>query len=146
MTSAYSYIVSKNSATTSEPTPPNSRGIKIDDIIEPSISQRPLRLKRKADEISNITDEELRLWAKASTSSTVSKPTLENPTTQPQATTQIAMTYPVPASSAIPTVSEVRPTKRMKKLLENVGYAALGGVAVGAGLFTVLVATAPDFL
>jgi hypothetical protein len=146
MTSAYSYIVSKNSATTSEPTPPNSRGIKIDDIIEPSTSQRPLRLKRKADEISDITDEELRLWAKASTSSTVSKPTLETPTTKTQATTKIAMTHPVPASSATSTVSEVRPTKRMKKLLENVGYAALGGVAVGAGLFTVLVATAPDFL
>jgi hypothetical protein len=47
-----------------------------------------------------------------------------------------------PASHA----PEPRPVKRFKKLFENVGYAALGGVAVGAGLFSVLVATAPEFM
>lgn len=146
MTSAYSYNVSKNSATTTVPTPTNSRGIKIDDIIEPSTPQRPLRLKRKADEISDITDEELRLWAKASNTSNTSKSTLDKAVTKSQAITKIAVTCPAVASSTTPVVPDVRPTKRMKKLLENVGYAALGGVAVGAGLFTVLVATAPDFL
>jgi hypothetical protein len=38
-----------------------------------------------------------------------------------------------------------RSTKRLKRFVEAAGYAALGGLAVGAGLFSILVATAPEF-
>jgi len=51
-----------------------------------------------------------------------------------------------PAPSSNPEEPITRAPKRMKRFVEAVGYAALGGAAVGAGLFSVLVATAPDFL
>ncbi len=101
-------------------------------------------LKRKADDISDANDAELRIWAQSSTSSSDDQmgsgdvadskapATVSSPGTE---TFLVAPDAPAP-----------RPTKRLKKLLENVGYAALGGVAVGAGLFSVLVATAPEFL
>jgi hypothetical protein len=60
---------------------------------------------------------------------------------QPNPETAQAVPIGEPAAENMP-----RPTKRLKKFAEAVGYAALGGVAVGAGLFSVLVATAPDFL
>ncbi|KAE8453084.1 hypothetical protein EG329_012271 [Mollisiaceae sp. DMI_Dod_QoI] len=141
MTSAYSFHVSKASAIS--PAKTNSRGIKINDIIDTSTPQRPLRFKRKADEISDVTDKELRMWAKASTASNASKIATESNITESHIATQTIIPQPIFTNSA---TTESRPTKRIKKLLENVGYAALGGVAVGAGLFTVLVATAPDFL
>lgn len=144
MTSAYSFGVSKSSAAAVAPAQLNSRGIKIDDIIDTSATpQRPLKLKRKADEISDATDKELRIWAKSSSSSNPSKVATDIIPTEAEVAAEAVIALPV-SSNAI--VSEGRPTKRIKKLLENVGYAALGGVAVGAGLFTVLVATAPDFL
>jgi len=55
-------------------------------------------------------------------------------------------TEPTPAPSTNPAEPITRAPKRMKRFVEAVGYAALGGAAVGAGLFSVLVATAPDFL
>lgn len=144
MTSAYSFSVSKSSTPPITPAQLNSRGIKINDIIDTSATpQRPLRLKRKADEISDATDKELRIWAKSSSSSNPSKVATDIIPTEAEVAAETVIAQPV-SSNAV--VSEGRPTKRIKKLLENVGYAALGGVAVGAGLFTVLVATAPDFL
>lgn len=141
MTSAYSFSVSKSSAAVVTPAQLNSRGIKINDIIETSAPPlRHSKLKRKADEISDATDKELRIWAKSSSSSN----SFKNATDIKRA--EAAQTEVSRSVSSNPAVPEGRPTKRIKKLLENVGYAALGGVAVGAGLFTVLVATAPDFL
>jgi len=52
-------------------------------------------------------------------------------------------TQPILAPSSTPEESAVRAPKRMKRFFEAVGYAALGGAAVGAGLFSVLVVTAP---
>jgi hypothetical protein len=142
MTSAYSFSVSKTTAVT--PTQLNSRGIKINDIIDTSATpQRPLRLKRKADEISDATDKELRIWAKSSSASKPTKIATDIKPTEDEVTAETVAAQPI-SNNAV--VSEGRPTKRIRKLLENVGYAALGGVAVGAGLFTVLVATAPDLL
>lgn len=48
-------------------------------------------------------------------------------------------------TSTISSSTEVRPVKRLKRVAEALCYAAAGGVAVGAGLFSILVATAPDF-
>lgn len=118
-------------------------GLGINDIINTS-STMAQSLKRKADDISDANDAELRIWAQSSTSSSDDQmgsgdvadskapATVSSPGTE---TFLVAPDAPAP-----------RPTKRLKKLLENVGYAALGGVAVGAGLFSVLVATAPEFL
>ncbi|PMD44046.1 hypothetical protein L207DRAFT_508816 [Hyaloscypha variabilis F] len=120
-------------------------GLGINDIIN-TASTTTKSLKRKADDISDVTDAELRIWAQSSTASSddlngsadASKP-------EEQASISSPMTGVVPTVHDNPAPAP-RPTKRLKKLLENVGYAALGGVAVGAGLFSMLVATAPDFL
>jgi hypothetical protein len=118
-------------------------GLGINDIINTS-STMAQSLKRKADEISDATDAELRVWAQSSTSST-DDPMGSGDVADAKAPAAVSSpgTETVPAAPGAPAA---RPTKRLKKLLENVGYAALGGVAVGAGLFSVLVATAPDFL
>lgn len=44
------------------------------------------------------------------------------------------------------THSEARPAKRMKKIAERVGYAALGGATVGAMVLTSLIYSAPTFV
>jgi hypothetical protein len=118
-------------------------GLGINDIINTS-STTTQNLKRKADEISDATDAELRPLAQSSTSSPDAVKTSADVTDS-----QDPAAISIPTTEAIPAESDAhapRPTKKLKKLLENVGYAALGGVAVGAGLFSVLVATAPDFL
>ncbi|KUJ12059.1 uncharacterized protein LY89DRAFT_688532 [Mollisia scopiformis] len=147
MTSAYNFHLSKAATTTPSPLNTNPRGIKINDIIDTSATpQRSYRLKRKADDISDVTDEEIRIWARASSGSSVTKIKLDSIVKETPLIDEAANGVPPLAPIATHVVSEPRPAKRMKKFLENVGYAALGGVAVGAGLFTVLVATAPDFL
>lgn len=84
------------------------------------------------------------MWAQSSTSSTDDvKASADVADSQDPTAVSSPITEAVPAESD---AHAPRPTKKLKKLLENVGYAALGGVAVGAGLFSVLVATAPDFL
>lgn len=89
--------------------------------------------KRKASEISNVVDEELREWA----SLDASKPSkVASSNTKIITSIQPVATQP----------DEQRPTKKLKTVLERVGYAAVGGMAVGAGLFFGLVATAPDFI
>jgi hypothetical protein len=143
MTSAFSYSTSKDSmdAQITPPTNPRS-GIKINDIIESSsVVHRTNVLKRKAVDISDVPENELRLWGNNSTTS-------DNSNSAPvYASNELVANSPAPKDVTQKTdTTEPRPTKRLKKILENVGYAALGGVAVGASLFTVLVATAPDFL
>lgn len=142
MTSAYNFHLSKGATTAISPAQTNPRGIKINDIIDTAPTPQ-LKLKRKADDISDATDVELRMWAKASSAPSVTKITVDSSAKKTLPVDNVVVAALAPANHI---ASEARPAKRMKKLLENVGYAALGGVAVGAGLFTVLVATAPDFL
>jgi hypothetical protein len=118
-------------------------GLGINDIINNASTTTQI-LKRKSDEISDATDAELRMWAQ---SSTASNDDVKGSANVAESEEQTALSSPM--AGVVPTVSNApapRPTKKFKKLLENVGYAALGGVAVGASLFSVLVATAPDFL
>ncbi len=118
-------------------------GLGINDIIN-NASTTTNSLKRKADDISDATDAELRIWAQSSTASNDNMKVSEDvPASEVQNLAPSAEPEDVSAALDAPAP---RPTKKLKKLLENVGYAALGGVAVGAGLFSVLVATAPDFL
>jgi hypothetical protein len=118
-------------------------GLGINDIINDA-SMTTHSLKRKADNISDATDAELRIWAQSSTASNDGmKGSADVSAAESQPTVPSVRIEDVPA---VPGSLAPRPTKKLKKLLENVGYAALGGVAVGAGLFSVLVATAPDFL
>ncbi|KAF7858429.1 hypothetical protein EAF04_009030 [Stromatinia cepivora] len=128
---------------------PTRSGLRIDDIIDGSSTCR----KRKADEISDddvnegeIRKNEVRHWA-----SSVVVP--EKPVMAQEAVSEVAPEQFTPQAirSALATKNidlELRPIKRpkMKKFAEAVGYFALGGAAVGAGLFSALVATAPDFL
>jgi hypothetical protein len=119
-------------------------GLGINDIINNTTSTTTQSLKRKADDISDATDAELRMWAESSSASNGDvNGSADATNSEEQATVSSPSTDDVPAVVDDPAP---RPTKKFKKLLENVGYAALGGVAVGAGLFSVLVATAPDFL
>ncbi|CAD6445264.1 78ea0c9a-8812-41e0-8f71-b7e5f3781694 [Sclerotinia trifoliorum] len=128
---------------------PARSGLRIDDIIDGSSTCR----KRKADEISDdevieseIRKNEVRDWA-----SSVVVP--EKPVMAQEAVSEVTPEQFTPQAtrSALATTKielELRPIKRpkMKKFAEAVGYFALGGAAVGAGLFSALVATAPDFL
>ena len=117
-------------------------GLGINDIIN-NASTTTQSLKRKSDEISDATDTELRMWAQSSTASNGDVKGSANVAESEQTALSSLMAGVAPTVSNAPAS---RPTKKFKKLLENVGYAALGGVAVGASLFSVLVATAPDFL
>lgn len=140
MTSAAEYNKSKATAATTK----SRSGLSITDIIEAeSTVHHAKSLKRKAEDISDATEDELRIWGNNTSSTIKSQGSSEMAVLQSEA----AVSSEVPeASEPAPQAPEDRPVKRFKKLFENVGYAALGGVAVGAGLFSVLVATAPDFM
>ena len=137
MTSAAEYNKSKASMASS--TNKIRSGLSITDIIDSSsTTHHPQRTKRKADDISDVTEAELRMWASSSYSEVPNSPGVA-------ATDRPAVnSSEIFKSSSID--AEPRPPKRFKKFMENVAYAALGGVAAGAGLFSVLVATAPDFM
>jgi hypothetical protein len=140
MTSAAEYNKSKATAATTK----SRSGLSITDIIEAeSAVHHAKSLKRKAEDISDATEDELRIWANNTSSTNESQGSSEIAVLKSEA----AVSSEVPeASDPASQAPENRPVKRFKKLFENVGYAALGGVAVGAGLFSVLVATAPDFM
>jgi len=119
--------------------------LSIHDIIENSSrDQSPQKLspkvgeKRKAGEISNVIENEIREWASLGTSnpSELASSNLE--------ATKSGQQVRVTDASA-PQADDQRPAKKLKTILERAAYAAVGGVAVGAGLFFSLVATAPDF-
>lgn len=137
MTSAFNYHTSKDSmAAASGPKSSLRSAIKIPDIIENcSPFLRTTSLKRKSDNISHATDHELRNWAK-SVASGIS-PVVTHSDLQ-DTVQDVSSGIIAPAPSAL----EPRPAKRFKKLLENVGYVALGG----ATLFAALVATAPELV
>lgn len=113
-----------------EPTAqPVRSGLRIDEIIERNSSDQEIVVpKRKAEDISTGV-EEIRVWASAPTES-------HAPTA-----TEVAAVL-----STLGQTSEQPPAKKLRKFMEKVTYAALGGVAVGAALFGSLVATAPDFM
>lgn len=111
--------------------------IRINDIINRSTPDITIRAsKRKAEEISTTLEEEVRAWASSPSSPPVVK-----------SAEKLAPLMKVFTGEPSPQqVSVERPQKRLRMVLEKVGYAALGGVAVGAALFGSLVATAPEFV
>ncbi|TEY35918.1 hypothetical protein BOTCAL_0575g00010 [Botryotinia calthae] len=146
---------------------PTRSGLSIDDIIDSSSVGK----KRKADEISNdeLVKSEVRDWVSGVNDFTKPQAAMvtQEETTGPESTTQtIHLAQKVQSDVQLPTANaaiqqnklpvlatttidpEQRPVKRLKvrKFVEAVGYFALGGAAVGAGLFSALVATAPDFV
>ncbi|KAM0141982.1 hypothetical protein ACHAP3_001975 [Botrytis cinerea] len=146
---------------------PTRSGLSIDDIIDSSSVGK----KRKADEISNdeLVKNEVRDWVSGVNEFTKSQAAMvtREETTVPESTTQTIhhaqkvqsdvqlatanaaiQQNKLPVLAATTTGPEHRPVKRlkMKKFVEAIGYFALGGAAVGAGLFSALVATAPDFV
>jgi len=137
MTSAVIYNNSKETMAAAAASNTRS-GIKIKDIIESTLSpQMSVGSKRKADDISEVTDAELRTWANnpASNVTSVSTTDPKEPDSQGHVEQEVAPVF---------TSSELRPTKK-QRILESVGYIALGGVTAVAGLFAALVATAPEF-
>jgi hypothetical protein len=113
--------------------------LRIHDIIDGSSAPLPQTNKRKADALSDIIENEVRIWG--------SSPGLD-PSTDPMNTTasgsQISALSKLTETDKDPEseIPEQRTVKRLKKVVEGAAYIALGGV----GLFSILVATAPDFL
>ena len=148
MSSAVKYNESKTSMATissiSAPVQGGRSGFRIDDIIEESsIDQKAKDLKRKADEISDVIEQEVRIWASSPPVEVSNIATDMSVLDSQAATPDEASTI---ARNTNSDTSEHRPAKRLKKFAEVVGYVALGGAAVGAGMFSLLVATAPDFM
>jgi len=166
MTSAATFAQSKAAQTSyesSSPTQQNRRSVTIKDIVEDAeavIPEQPQPLKRKAADISDLVEGEIDLWSQKETQSATetiqpsqivknAEPVREkteervvDAMTEPVAQVpEPIIDIPVPAKQA----TESRPSKRLKRFAEAVGYAALGGVVAGAGLFAALVSTAPDF-
>lgn len=118
--------------------------VPISDLVEQSPPSPTLSNKRKADAISRSYPDSLSFQpSTAEQRSENSKSNRDNGGTVSER--DLSMRSPPAPSVAIEKPIE-RPAKRMRRIVEAVGYAALGGAAVGAGLFSVLVATAPDFL
>lgn len=119
--------------------------LRIADIIDKSPPEQVLpRHKRKADEISDAVEDEVRAWTtapEASFQSITREESFDPKTSIPVVTANKTNSTRVEAMSV-----NTRPTKKLRRMMENVAYAALGGVAVGAALFGGLVATAPDLL
>lgn len=97
---------------------------------------KPVMLKRKSDEISDAIEDEIRVWA----SSSAAPKTSEGSTAI--SVTQTSRTETEVTSATLNQNPEQRPAKRLRKIVESVGYVALGG----ATLFGALVLSAPDFL
>jgi hypothetical protein len=118
--------------------------LSIDDIIDRSSVDQPKSNKRKADDISDAIEKEIRVWA----SNPSALGALIGSTNVSESGSRISTSAKgvEMAQNVASDVPDSRPVKKLKKFVESVGYAALGGAFVGAGLFSVLVATAPDFL
>lgn len=145
MTSAYQYHLWKQSRMeASQTSESNSRRIGINDIVmDQELCEQPVKnaetqentKKRRAAAISTATQEE-QSWHNEQ---------------QNEAPTADAVVQPIsPPASPIGTATQIssetpRPTKRMRRIAERVGYAALGGATVGAMIVTSLIYTAPSF-
>lgn len=145
MTSAAKYNESKASmlAAVNKPftTAPARPGLSINDILDDSTPTTVRERKRKAENISDDVETEVRMWA----SSTID--TSNELGRAIEGGSNVARAEPSD-SSHTPVAERLghRPAKKLKKFVEAIGYVALGGAAVGAGMFSLLVATAPDFL
>lgn len=156
MTSAASFNRSRRQVedrTHTESRPEPSRAaLKINDLVEqPKCAAESKGTKRSADQISTLAKGEARAWESA-----IEAKGLETEGDRPDvALSQSNKLSPVADKIIVATTSvntkdtnpeHPRSVKRLKRFAEAVGYAALGGAAVGVGLFSVLVATAPDFV
>ncbi|RDW60826.1 hypothetical protein BP6252_12209 [Coleophoma cylindrospora] len=108
-------------------------------------------LKRKADEISSIVEKEVQEWASSeqpiaaeniSQSATSIVATSSND--EDMGSTSVVANPLTATNMSTPQINhpEQRSAKRLRTFAERAGYIVLGG----AGLFSLLVATAPDFL
>lgn len=138
-----STVFSKN-LNQSAPLQPVRSGLSIDDIIERSSADQSQNLKRKSEGISDVLEKEERAWERPSNLDG-SNSSAENPTVDSNLSSSLVESIEV-TDKLVLELPDHRPSKRLKKFVEAVSYAALGGAAVGAGLFSVLVATAPEFL
>lgn len=138
MTSAMTYTASKDSIAAAAKSVTKPRVLKIQDMCDRPLAT-PVSLKRKAQEISSASDEELRIWANGTShdvQNTSANTTLANHDSVNTASDKPLLTV----NLDIP-----RPTKRFRKFMERVAYMAVGGVAFGAIGFSALVATAPSY-
>ena len=144
MTSAVRYNESKALMTGAimDSTSPSGRSrLSIDAIIHNTTTPELGSRKRKADEISSILKSEAPAWESSS-------PAPLDPISQSQNVGAQSPTQPEPAPAAqepsegAATTRDQQAMKKLKKVAEGAAYIALGGV----GLFSILVATAPDFL
>lgn len=105
--------------------------------------------KRKAAEISEESPAEYR-WDFSSKDNSKAVTSAEKlPSSSYTAVSSSKDQTPLPSPPPSPeevTTLEQRPTKKIKRIAERVGYAALGGVSVGAMVLTSLIYTAPDFV
>jgi len=148
MTSAVKFNESKAAIAAIQP---GRSAVRIDDIVEPlAIESEPKSLKRKASDISDVLEEEVRVWASKDSSVSAAEvimssdvgPHVENASQQQGSESTEAL----PPSTSVDSAPAEPAHKRIKKFAEVVGYTALGGLAGGLALFSTLVATAPDFL
>jgi hypothetical protein len=138
-TSAFTFNKTKSSKeATSRPSIDADKGLEPKKTLESS-AKPP---KRKFEEL----EKEVRDWAEATVHSTGRDNTLSDAGCAVD-TRAVGETLQSPQIVSLhSTGQQERSTKRLRSFVEAAGYAALGGLAVGAGLFSVLVATAPEFL
>lgn len=147
MTSAARFNQSKQSLAAEKPAQSGRSAVSINDIVEPlTVEPTSKSLKRKADDISDVLEEEVRVWA--SKDSSISTPEVDVSSDVEMSPSEPIQAESSPAAEAISPPKLVETAlaepahKKLRKFAEVVGYAALGGVAI----FSTLVATAPDFL
>lgn len=126
--------------------------------------------KRKADEISGLTEAEMNQFGRNEASSRPDHTHTQRrhlpiiggsrdpfissgrivPTPPPVESSPVESAQSsLPSPTTTPDKqadSGLRPNKRIKRLVERVGFAALGGATIGALVFSSLVYTAPDFV
>lgn len=137
----------------------------------PPMIQGSVKGKRKADEISKLTEEEMDKCSYVGGSSQVEEidevrfhhPPItdgpiqsidqsdwlsrmhHSPQQSPAGSPQLGLPSP-PTTPNEQTDPEPRPNKRVKRIAERVGFAALGGATVGALVLSSLIYTAPSFV
>jgi hypothetical protein len=126
--------------------PQSSRsGLRINDIIDSFVSLKPETHKRKAEDISDVLVDEIQAWASVSTLDSTKNAVstaCASPPGAASATEPLTSSAPVLQEREVPATRDHQSNKRLKKVVEGAAYIALGGV----GLFSLLVATAPDFM
>lgn len=112
-------------------------------------AQKESKGKRKADLMSEVSKEDVE-WTTSGMPHTdsvldlsIPAPVLSSPA---PLSTRAQSPLPSPPTTPEFTNSAARPAKRMKKIAERVGYAALGGATVGAMVLTSLIYSAPTFV